>query len=124
MAPPSAVVVPKVMVFVAGSPANGELIRGHSARSRSRTRKAEIKKPLVHQDGGFNPWRILFRGIVPAHRIGALTPIQGTLAFSEPGCHVLSLTGPFLMLERLKQVQNETSKTFCVIKRKNLNESE
>ncbi len=47
-----------------------------------------------------NPWRTLFRGTVPAHRAGALTPTQGTLAVSGPGCQVLSLTGPFLMLTK------------------------
>jgi len=49
-----------------------------------------MKNRASHQDGGSNPWRIFLRGNIPAHRTGALTPTQGTFAFSWPGCQVLS----------------------------------
>ncbi len=75
-----------------------------------------MKKPLVTSGRRLIPWRIFIRGVFPAHRTGAHAPAQGTLAFSSPGCHVLSLTGPFLMLKTVNQKGRVKSRTICVIK--------
>lgn len=56
-----------------------------------------MRKPRIHIRTAVSSVEKLYSGFVPAHRTVALAPAQGTLAFSLPGCHVLSLTGPFLM---------------------------
>ena len=74
-----------------------------------------MTKPRVPSGRRSHSVENLFRGFAPAHRVGALTPAQGTLAFSSPGCHVLSSTGPFLMPRLINHNLGCRSMRFCVI---------
>ncbi len=74
-----------------------------------------MQKPRVTSGRRFKSVENLHSGNFPAHRTAAHAPVPGTLAFSSPGCHVLSLTGPFLMLNVVKHKAGKRSKGFCVI---------
>ena len=115
MTPPSAVVVPQMMVGIVAIRSQGQVFCAHTVRDvgASRCQKsrfpkgigkaAEISREFVSKRVGF------------AHYLKTSVFRWGTLAFSSPGCQTLSPTESFLMLNTSSWIRDQTSRCFCVI---------
>lgn len=115
MTPPSAVVVPQMMVGIVAIRSQGQVFCAHTVRDvgASRCQKsrfpkgigkaAEISREFVSKRVGF------------AHYLKTSVFRWGTLAFSSPGCQTLSPTESFLMLPTSCRPRHWNSTTFCVI---------